>query len=291
MNFMPPQQPQTNPLSMFMRQPKIYIQLPSKGEYWPAGSLQMPADGKLPVYSMTAKDELLLNVPDALMNGQAVVDVIQNCIPNIKNAWMVPSIDMDALLISIRIATYGEMMVSPVKVSDEIEMDYKVDLRIVLDGIMDNSYWDPVISINDQMTVFVKPLNYRQASVAALQTFETQKIMQLTNNETIDEETKLKMFKDSFKKLTDSTVGMISDSIARIDTAQGSTDNPVFIKEFLDNVDKDIFNTIQEHLNVLKEKNSIKPAIVPVTPEMKEKGIKGETIEVPLVFDASTFFV
>ena len=91
-----------NPLSMFMRQPKIYIKLPSGGLFWPNGSLELSETGEYPVYSMTAKDELMLKVPDALMNGQAIVDVIQHCVPNVKNAWKIPTIDLDIILIAIR---------------------------------------------------------------------------------------------------------------------------------------------------------------------------------------------
>jgi len=280
-----------NPLSMFMRQPKVYISLPSKGQYWAPGSIQLPEDGKLPVYSMTAKDELMLNVPDALMNGQAVVDVIQNCIPNIKNAWMTPNIDMDVILIALRIASYGEMMSSPINISEDIEYEYKVDLRTVIDNLMRSISWNPIIPISDDMTVYVKPLTYRQATNAALQTFETQKIIQLTNNDKLDEDTKVTMFKDSFRKLTDATIGVIADSIFKIDTSQGSTDNPQFIKDFVANADKDIFNKIQTHLESLKEQNTVKPVVVTVTDEMREKGINGDTIEIPLVFDASNFFV
>jgi len=285
------QEAPANPLAMFMRQPKVYITLPSRGEYWEPGSIDMPEDGKLPIYSMTAKDELLLNVPDALMNGQAVVDVIQNCVPNIKNAWMAPNIDLDVILIAIRIASYGEMMTSPVKISEDIEYDYKVDLRTVIDSCMQSISWNPVVSINDDMTIFVKPLTYRQATTAALQTFETQKIIQLTNDNKLDEETKLKLFKESFKKLTEATVGMVIDGVFRIDTSQGSTDNPIYIKEFVNNTDKEVFKKIQDHLEQLKDQNTIKPIVVTVTDDMKAKGVKGDTIEIPLVFDSSTFFV
>ena len=86
-----------NPLSSFMRQPKIYIRLPSGGESWPTDSIEIPITGELPVYSMTEKDELMLKVPDALMNGQAIVDVVQHCIPASKNAWMIPNIDLDVI--------------------------------------------------------------------------------------------------------------------------------------------------------------------------------------------------
>jgi hypothetical protein len=289
----PPQAAETmsNPLTMFMRQPKIYMKLPSGGAFWPQGSIVIPETGQLPVYSMTAKDEILMNIPDALMNGQAVVDVIQNCIPNIKNAWLTPSIDLDAILVAIRIATYGEMMTTPIKFNDDVEMDFKIDLRTVLDGIMQSAQWDSAIPINNEITIFVKPANYKQLTEASLQSFETQKIIQLTNDNSINDDDKIRMFKESFAKLTNATVGMIVASISHIDTINGGTEDPKHIKEYIDNVDKEVFGIIQGHLENLKIQNSIKPMTVAVTDEMREKGITGDTVEVPLVFDASTFFV
>ena len=280
-----------NPLSSFMRQPKIYIRLPSGGEYWPKGSIEIPETGELPVYSMTAKDELMLKVPDALMNGQAIVDVIQHCIPAIKNAWVAPTIDLDVLLIAIRLATYGEMMTTPVKFGDDLELEYQMDLRILMDQLMSQISWNPVVPVNDELTVFVRPLTYKQLSSAALKTFETQKIMQVVNDEKISEDDKIKLFKESFKKLSDATLGTISDSISKIESINGSTDNPEFIKEFIDNADKEVFNIIQQHLENLKNSNSVKPMIVSVTDEMREKGVTGDTVEVPITFDPSTFFV
>lgn len=281
---------QTNPLAMFMRQPKIHIRLPSNGEFWPSESLMPSETGEYAVYSMTAQDELLLKIPDALMNGQAVVDVIQHCIPSIKNAWHTPSIDIDIILIAIRLATYGEQMTTPVTVG-EVEMEHTVDLRSVMDSLLNQITWNPIIPISDDLTVFVRPINYKQMSTSAVQAFETQKIIQMANNETISDEDKISIFKESFTKLTNVTIGMVGASIYKIDSSNGTTDNPRFIKEFVDNSDKSVFNQIQKHLETLKEQNSIKPIIVPVTEEMRANGITGETIELPMTFDASTFFV
>lgn len=279
-----------NPLASFMRQPKIYIALPSRGEYWPEGSIELSETGDYPVYSMTAKDELMLKVPDAVMNGQAVVDVIQHCMPNIKNAWQIPSIDLDVILIAIRLATYGERMVTPLNFGEDIEMEYAVDLRIVLDNLMNSITWDPVVPINDDLTVFVKPINYKKISESAIKTFETQKIIQLANDEKLSEEQKLSAFKESFNKLSEVTLGVVENSIARIDSSSGSTSDPRHIKEFIENSDKEVFNLIQAHLDKLKQINEIKPIRVPVTDEMKEKGFTDEFVEVPLVFDPATFF-
>ena len=281
---------QHNPLISFMRQPKVFIRLPSNGEYWPAGSLTISETGEYPVYSMTAKDELMLKVPDAVMNGQAVVEVLQHCMPNIKNAWMTPSIDLDVILIAIRLATYGEKMTTPINFGDE-ELEYVVDLRTVMDDLQSQITWNPIVPINENLTVFVRPMNYKQISENALKTFETQKIMQIANNDDMDEETKLSAFKESFNKLTEVTIGMVQTGIFRVDSSEGSTDNPGFIKEFVDNVDKEIFNAVQVHLEKLKEVNAIKPLRVSVSDEMRAKGFQGEFAEIPLVFDPATFFV
>jgi len=281
----------TNPLSMYMRQPKIYIRLPSNGSFWPQDSLEISETGEYPVYSMTAKDELMLKVPDALMNGQAVVDVIQHCIPNIKNAWNTPNIDLDMILIAIRLATYGELMTTPIKFGEDLELEYQVDLRMVMDSLMNQITWTDTVPVNEELTVFVRPLTYRQISSAAIKTFETQKLMQMVNNKEITDDDKVKMFQESFKTLSDATLSTISDSISRVDSIHGSTDDPKFIKEFVENIDKDIFNSIQKHLEMLRDANAVKPMIVAVTDEMREKGVKGETIEVPITFDPSTFFV
>ena len=281
--------PQSNPLAMFMRQPKIYIRLPSNGEYWPEGSLQISETEEYPVFSMTAQDEMLLKIPDALMSGQAVVDVLQHCIPNIKNAWHTPAIDLDVILIAIRLATYGEIMKTPVKIGS-IEMDYSIDLRTVMDSLQRRIQWIPYIPVNEDLTLFVRPVNYKQLSQAAIQTFETQKIIQMSNDQNMNDEDKVKIFKESFSKLTNITIGTISSTIYKIDSSNGSTDNPVFIKEFIDNVDKEIFEKIQKHLESLRENNSVQPISIDVTDEMREKGITGDTIEIPLIFDASNFF-
>lgn len=282
---------QPNPLMSFMRQPKIYIRLPSGGEFWPAGSLIISETGEYPVFSMTAKDELMLKVPDAVMNGQAVVDVIQHCMPNIKNAWALPSIDLDIILIAIRIATYGEKMTTPIEIEDVEEMEYSVDLRNVMDSLMANITWNSTIPVNDNLTVFVKPMNYKQISESSVSTFETQKMLQLANNTTLNEEDKLRAFKESFNKLTEITIGIVENSIFRIDSSEGSTDSPKHIREFIENADKEIFNSIQKHLDNLKEINSIKPIRAAVTEDMKSRGVTGEYVEIPLVFDPATFFV
>jgi len=276
-----------NPLASLMRQPKIYIKLPSNGEFWPQGSIQPTETGEYPVYSMTAQDELRLKIPDALMNGQAMVDVIENCIPNIKNAWAMPNIDMDIILIAIRIATYGEKMKLPIGVDN---FEYELDLRYIMANLMDQISWNPDVQINPELVVYVKPINYRQISESVLQGFETQRVIELANNSSMSEDEKIRTFKEKFDKLNALTTGLIHNSVYKIESSQGSTDNFQFIREFLENADKEIFDVIKSHIELMRERNSIKPLKIEPTPEMIAAGIPDKIIELPLVFDASTFF-
>lgn len=285
-----PKQITPNPLMGLMRQPKIYIKLPSNGDFWEANSLEVTENGEYPIYSMTAQDELKLKVPDALMNGQAVVDVIQHCMPNVKNAWNVPNIDMDVILIAIRIATYGEKMNVPVKLGEDIDYEYELDLRLVIDQLMNCIFWDPVVSVSENLTIYVKPITYKTMTQGALQAFETQKIIQVVNDESVPEEEKIKIFKESFAKLNKLTIGVVTESILSVDSVNGSTSDRKHIQEFMDNVDKEVFDKLKNHIDSLREQNAIKPLKIAVTEEMRAIGITENQIEIPLNFDPSNFF-
>lgn len=271
-----------------MRQPKIYIKLPSNGRYWPEGSLDVSPTNEYAVYSMTARDEILMKTPDALMNGQATVDVIQSCMPNILDAWQTPSLDLDAILVAIRIATYGEKMDIDLNIPDH-DLNYGVDLRNVLDTIYQRVSWDEKIDIGSTMAIYIKPANYLTISKTNLQNFETQKIINLVSDSSLDEEQKILQFRESFKKLTDISVEIINSCVYKIDSSQGLVEDQEFIKEFLENCDKEIFDQIKQRLDQIKTQNTLDPIRIPATPEMIAKG-SPDHIEIPLTFDPTTFF-
>ena len=280
---------QSNPLKKYFRQPKIYLRLPSKGKFYPLGALDMPENNELPVYPMTAKDELMMKTPDALLNGQATVDVIKSCVPNIKDPWKMPSIDSDAVLIAIRLATYGESLeiTTKVPVIGE-ERAYKVDLRRLLDQLVVFEF-NPYVLINDELTVNIKPLSYKEFTDNSVRTFEEQRIFRIVNDESIPEDQKLQAFSNSFKKLTDLTIDLVLNSVVAIDTPEGKVLDKKMIKEFFNNADKTVFDKILKHLQSMKEGYTIKPLTVVSPLEDIERGVP-EKYEVPITFDQSTFF-
>jgi len=278
-----------NPLASYMRQPKIYIKLPSEGAYWPLGSINIPENNELAVYSMTAKDELAFKTPDALMNGQAVVDVIQSCIPSIKDAWKIPNIDLDLILVAIRIATYGEMMeVSHVVPNTSEVVEHQIDLRIVLDQLSVN-HWEDAVEINSDLTCFVRPLTYKHITLTGLKTFETQRLMQAVNDDNLSEEKKLEIFNQSFSAMTEITTNLVSDSIQAIQTPDVLVTEPSFIKDFLKNSDADLYKKVNDHIAKMKKVTGLQPLVMHSTPEQIELGAPAE-YEMPISIDNSNFF-
>lgn len=292
MNFpLPPQgqQPQGNPLSKYFRQPKIYLRLPSKGKFYPQGAIEMTESGELPVYAMTAKDELMFKTPDALLNGEATVDVIKSCIPNIKNPWAMPSIDSDAVLIAIRLATFGEKLEITTKVPGTGDSkDFEIDLRSLLDQLISFEY-QPYISINDEITVEIRPTTYKEFTENSLKTFEEQRIFRLVNDDSIPDDKKLQAFANSFKKLTDLTINMVVNSVVAIDTPEGRVTDKRMITDFFNNADRSMFDAIIKHLEKMKELSTIKPMKVKATPAEIEAGAPDE-YDIPITFDQSNFF-
>ena len=278
-----------NPLRKYFRQPKVYITLPSKGNFYPEGVLNMPETGELPVFAMTAKDELIIKTPDALLNGQATVDVIKSCIPNITNPWLMPSVDLDACLVAIRIATYGEKLdiTTKVPVLGE-EREFSVDLRQVLNKLVTPEY-ENKLKIGD-INVELRPLSYKEFTESNLKTFEEQRIFSLVNDDNMDDSEKLGKFSESFKKLTNLTVNMLSKSIAKLQIGDDEVTNRVHIEEFIDNVDKEFFKGITDHLEEQRKKFAIEPIKVQSNEEDVAAGVPKDW-EVPVTFDQSNFFV
>jgi hypothetical protein len=278
-----------NPLRKYFRQPKVYITLPSKGDFYQEGVLEMTENKEFPVFAMTAKDELIIKTPDALLNGQATVDVIQSCIPNIKSAWQMPSVDLDACLVAIRIATYGESLdiTTKVPVLGE-DRQFTVDLRQVLNKLVTPTF-DYKLKIGD-IGVELRPLTYKEFTETNLKTFEEQRIFTLVNDDELDDAERLNRFGQSFKKLTDLTVGMLTKSIAKLTIGDEEVTNPTFINEFIDNVDKEFFKSITDHLEEQRKKFAIEPIKVESNEEDVAAGVP-KTWEVPITFDQSNFFV
>lgn len=261
MSIEQPTQKPHNPLAGYYRQPKVYVELPSQGRFYPEGSLDRSEDNKYAVYAMTAKDELMYKTPDALASGQSTVEVLKSCIPSLLNPWNMPSIDVDACLIAIRIATYGEDMdVTAGCPSCEKINDYTISLVNYL-SILSQFNYEADIEIGE-LTVHIRPYTYKELSKTAIRAIEQEKIFNVINSETMSEEEKLDRFGASFVTLTQLTVDIITNCIESIDTPEETVTNKEMISDFINNAPKDVFQAISDRVTELKSAFDFPPQTV-----------------------------
>ena len=249
----------SNPLSQYFRQPSIYIKLPSGGQFYPPGALDMPVNGELPVLPMTAIDEITYRTPDALYNGSATINVVQSCCPNIRNAWEIPSMDLDTVLIGIRIASYGhEMEFNSTCPNCNHEAERVADLRAVLDQIKRPDYSQSIT--HGDIEIFLRPMSYRNLNDNNRVQFEQQKILQsVTAAETMPEAEKMNALSSALQRVTELTVTSIAQSIGAIKTPTALVSEPEYIAEFLKNCDRTLFTRVRDTIVELKAMSEMQP--------------------------------
>lgn len=271
-----------NPLKQFFRQPAIYLKLPSGGNYWPNGSLDMPANGELPVYPMTAIDEITYRTPDALFNGQAVVNVVQSCVPAVRNAWHIPNMDLNALLVAIRIASYGhDMEVASTCPACQHQTDYEIDLRRVLDQMRSPNFGQHM-DFGD-LQIFFKPVDYLQQNETSMQQFEQQKTLSMLPESDLSDDEKMLRLNQALRLITELTMSVVSRSIAVIKTPNAAVTDLEHIEEFLHQCDRKVYNQIRDHVVQLNTETQLQPLNVKC-PECENP------YEQPMNLDMSSFF-
>ena len=279
-----------NPLNKYFRQASIYVKLPSGTDY-PTDVVARSETGEIGIMPMTAKDEVRFKTPDALMNGQGVVDVIQSCVPDIKDAWQIKSYDLDTILVAIRIATYGETMEINFNVPGANEsVAHTVNLPAILDEIQKTTV-DTAFTLKDGLKITVQPLTYRDMTSTSLQTFQQQKMYSAIQDSELPDEDKTKRFNDAFKKLTELNSSILLKNMASITMTDGTViTDPAHIKEFVDNANATVIKEIETKLMDLRTQGAVKPLKLKASEEQIKKGAPA-SYEVPVTFDTSNFFV
>lgn len=272
-----------NPLSKHFRTPAIYVKLPSGGKWWPEGSLDLPANGEIPVYPMTNADEITLKTPDALMNGSGIVAVLQSCCPNIKDAWKMPSVDVDHLLIAIRVASYGHgMSITAACPSCNESDEYEVDLTSIMDRAQLPNYTEPVL-ING-LKIKIQPQPYLSLTQTEIRQFEEQKIIQALSDPDLSEEMRSAAIRKSMTAVIELNDQLLTNSTEYIETEDGERVTAKnFIEDFYKNADRRVTKTLEEKL-----KSLVKEGTLP-EPNITCSSC-GHNFTAPIEFNYSRFF-
>ena len=248
-----------NPLETYFRQPSIYIKLPSGGKNYPMGAIEFNENSELAVYPMTAKDEIKMKTPDALLSGQSTVDVIKSCIPQIKDPWKVLSVDID------------------------------VSLSEVLDNL-DKSVPDGTVTLDNGLTIQINPVDYSLIAKQQLRVYDEQKMLQAVTNSDMDESEKIKRYTETFNKIANYSVDEMLASVQAVTVpGQDTVTDKAFIQEFITNMDVATSKEIKKSIDTINAIGKAKSIKVQSPDADVEKGAPAQ-FDLPLTFDVANFF-
>jgi hypothetical protein len=242
-----------NPLSGYFRAPKLYTKLPSGGRFYTDDIIKLGESREVAVYALTAKDEAILKNPDALLNGEAVSQIIKSCVPDVKKPRNMLSSDIDTLLVAIQGATYGDDIDVKGKCPEcgaECSGIASIEGALETMNTLEDSYSFETAS---GLTIDVKPFSYDSTIKAGIANFQSTRSLQSLAN--IDDELEqLKAFNSSFVRMAKVNFDLVVDSVASIrginEEEEFVVTNAEQIREFLENcettIGKEIEKTIEK---------------------------------------------
>lgn len=268
---------QSNPLMQYYRQVKSYISLPGGQSYYEDGVVDFTDNGEVGVMSMTGADEIVLKNPDALLNGEAVKQVLNSCVVGLHKVEALLSNDVDVLLAAIQGVSYknsNDILTNCPKC--EFENKYGIDTESIVASAekLESEYF---VNLSSGATVFIRPFTFKDNLKATAKSFEQAKTAQALEDEKMTDQQKLAIFSKSFKELTKLNYELLASSIVKIiDQERGleflnSKTNEPFIKDMLLNIDASEATEIHDKV---KEINNI--GIAKTLPVQCQNPIGGE---------------
>lgn len=245
----------SNPLVQFYRQESTYIQLPSRGNFYDDDVVEFLQNDEIAIKPMTAADEIALKNPNALLSGQAILDVIKSCVPAIKKPRSLLACDIDALMIAIREASYGDeanmVLICP-NPECGTENTYELNLELLLNETetLEESY---EVILPNQLTVDIQPGTFETMNRQNKAAFENAKVQRALNAAMISDEAAMSMLAQVFATLTKLNFELINSAIKKISFTDEEGElqeitNKTHIAEFIQNIDKSSVDIIDEKI-------------------------------------------
>lgn len=285
----------TNPLQSFYRKPKFTITLPSRGRWYPPNTLTS-ADGKVEVYAMTAVDDTRFKTNEVLLSSVATYDLIRSCVPAIKDPEIIPTTDLDSLLLSIRRASYDDKLLLTVPVPNtSLTRSLEVSIEQVIESAPNASaLWEEELIItnddNESLTLTLRPVSIRGMFNTTQELMRQQELSMNISQSSKSTDEKIVQLDQQLKTLATTTVNMLADSISCIKTDSEVTfTNHGDIKKFIHQVDLAYVKAIQHHLDVQKKKLGFAPISCTSTPDERAAGAP-ETWDATIEFNITNFF-
>jgi hypothetical protein len=244
-----------NPLQQFYRKEQLYVSLPSGGKFYDDSVVELTGNDEVGILPMTAADEVLFRNPDALLNGKAIKDVIASCVPAIKNVDNLLTNDIDAIVVGIRHASYGDELDINAKCpecGEDNSFALSMDMTLTSAEKLDAEY---PVNLDNGLTAFIRPYNFDDSLVAIKKAFEQNNVIRNIENPSFSEEQKIKIIGDSISSLSKLNFELVSHCVMRV-YKEGATEEETIdvtnhkqIAEFINNIGRNDIKKIQDVLD------------------------------------------
>jgi hypothetical protein len=233
-------------LTKHKRQPKIFVDVPSEFKFMDSSAVSGISFKELPVYSMTGANEIAMKTPEALLNGEAVKNLIQTCIPAIKDAGKLSSIDIEFLLIAIRIASYGnEYSKSSVCPHCNESNSHDLELGNFIDDYNRKEFTDTV-TING-LKFYIRPLNYDEWTEIQTSLFQANRTMfQIAEQPEMSEEQKDEITKSVYTIIQSINQRNVLYQVYKVKDGEEEETDLNAIRAFILEEDRQYFNGIEQ---------------------------------------------
>jgi hypothetical protein len=273
-----------NPLTSFFRKQKLALQLPSKGHWYSSDDITFNNDNSLPVFAMTAELDMQFRAGDFTLTGKTTYDMIKGCIPAIHHPENILNIDIDAILLAIRLASYGDEFSATVSVPNTtLTRTINFSISKLLSELNNRKeIWDDQITIEDEHGTILQlelyPIPLKNIFLTS-KTIYTQKRVLSKNVDVNDNIADENIFNNSMKTLTESAIKLLCSSIKSI-TAKDNTgkilanviaNSPEEIDKIayiIRSMDIEFFNAMRDHLEVQRKKYTF---ITPIQTSTKKE--------------------
>lgn len=210
------------------------------------------------VCARSARDELMFNNPEFLINGEAVVNVIENCVENVQSARDLYTQDVEQLLVAIKIATDEKTYdVGAICPKCEKEGVFERDLEYLMDTVVVPE--DEVFLTMEEsgLNVFFRPHTWGESNKFALKAYQIQqKINILEQSENLSDEEKVKhispLITDIARLQFDSSVCHISRIEMPEEGANVVTDQNM-IKDWLETLKSADYKAIMKKIDEVND--------------------------------------
>ena len=245
-----------NPLKGHFRAPKLFTKLPSGGKFYTEDVLVLNNTGEVEVYAMTSRDEVMMRNPDALLNGESVAKVLTSCVPAIKKPRELLGADVDALMVAIQGATYGDEVTvetpcpecgnsvvgaGSVQASLATMTEVPDDVKVEMNGLV----------------IELRPVTYETTIAAGVSNFQNARSMASIAGIEDDME-KLQAFNESYMKMAELNFMVILDSIYSISGTDADGEEFIVtdranIQEYMENCESEVGKAVTQQVNKLGE--------------------------------------